>query len=136
MLRQCRRAAAARRFLCREQIGPQQTGVRLRTRSHKDPEGLENLVRGERIDGRRIKVRQLLRHTSGLPDYVGIANDIREVPHTYFEPRELLDNALARNRLHRRAQGATTGGPASRTCTPCSTRPAAPSDRQPGRDAT
>lgn len=51
---------------------------------------LPGVVRGEGIDGRRITVRQLLQHTSGLPDYVKYLGD--EVRH--YEPRELLDIAL------------------------------------------
>lgn len=48
------------------------------------------LVRGDGIDGRHITVRQLLQHTSGLPNYSKyLSDDIR-----YYEPRELLDLAL------------------------------------------
>ncbi len=51
---------------------------------------LPGLVRGEEIDGRRITVRQLLQHTSGLPNYTAyLGDDVR-----YFEPRDLLDIAL------------------------------------------
>ncbi|MFI6848662.1 serine hydrolase domain-containing protein [Kitasatospora sp. NPDC050467] len=51
---------------------------------------LPGLVRGEGIDGSRITVRQLLQHTSGLPNYSDYLGD--EV--RYFEPRELLGTAL------------------------------------------
>ncbi len=51
---------------------------------------LPGLVRGERIDGRRITVRQLLQQTSGLPNYSDhLGDDVR-----YYAPRELLAVAL------------------------------------------
>jgi D-alanyl-D-alanine carboxypeptidase len=51
---------------------------------------LPGLVHGDGIDGGRITVRQLLQHTSGLPNYVNyLSDDIRR-----YEPRELLDLAL------------------------------------------
>jgi D-alanyl-D-alanine carboxypeptidase len=55
---------------------------------------LPGLLRGEGIDGRHITVRQLLQHTSGLPEYLdkGAILDDRQ---RYYEPRELLDSALA-----------------------------------------
>ncbi|MCO5995912.1 serine hydrolase domain-containing protein [Actinoallomurus rhizosphaericola] len=57
---------------------------------------LPNLIRGDGIDGRHITVRQLLQHTSGLPNYTSIlANGLLPYLHRYFEPRELLDLALA-----------------------------------------
>ncbi|MEV0090240.1 serine hydrolase domain-containing protein [Streptomyces sp. NPDC050738] len=52
---------------------------------------LRGLVRGDGIDGRDITVRQLLQHTSGLPNYVAYLDD---EPRPYT-PRELLDRALA-----------------------------------------
>lgn len=54
---------------------------------------LPGLVRGEGIDGRRITVRQLLQHTSGLPDYVDCIEDAT-MRHRYFDPRDLLDIAF------------------------------------------
>ncbi|MFD3538180.1 serine hydrolase domain-containing protein [Streptomyces sp. NPDC058662] len=54
---------------------------------------LRGLLRGEGIDAGRITVRQLLQHTSGLPEYgTYIPDDV--LAHRYFEPRELLDIAL------------------------------------------
>ncbi|MEV7060250.1 serine hydrolase domain-containing protein [Streptomyces microflavus] len=51
---------------------------------------LPGLVRGKGIDGRRITVRQLLQHTSGLPEYTShLGDDAR-----YYAPRELLATAL------------------------------------------
>ncbi|MBF8184564.1 beta-lactamase family protein [Nonomuraea sp. K274] len=57
---------------------------------------LPGLLRGEGIDGRRITVRQLLQHTSGLPEYTDVllAKGVLPIQHTYFQPRELLDLAL------------------------------------------
>jgi len=54
---------------------------------------LPGLVRGEGIDGRHITVRQLLQHTSGVPEYFTV--DYKDIQHRYVEPRELLDRALA-----------------------------------------
>jgi D-alanyl-D-alanine carboxypeptidase len=56
---------------------------------------LPGLLRGEGIDGRHITVRQLLQHTSGLPNYTNVlAKGALPYRHTYFEPRRLLDLAL------------------------------------------
>ncbi|MFD3328453.1 serine hydrolase domain-containing protein [Streptomyces sp. NPDC058701] len=62
---------------------------------------LPNLVRGEGIDGRAIKVRHLLQHTSGLPNYTEFMMDelVGEGRHTYYQPRTLLDVALAHKAL-------------------------------------
>ncbi|MEV7925334.1 serine hydrolase domain-containing protein [Kitasatospora sp. NPDC088779] len=59
---------------------------------------LPGLVRGtgadgSRIDGRKITVRQILQHTSGLPDYTHFLPD--QSLSQYHEPRDLLDLALA-----------------------------------------
>ncbi|MEW1658689.1 serine hydrolase domain-containing protein [Streptomyces sp. NPDC093707] len=54
---------------------------------------LPGLVRGDEIDGRHITIRQLLQHTSGLPDYSAYIKDA-VLKHRYFAPRELLDIAL------------------------------------------
>lgn len=63
---------------------------------------LPGLVRGHGNDGRRITVRQLLRQQSGLPDYdslvIEAGGSLRKVAHTYFEPHELVDAALAERR--------------------------------------
>lgn len=58
---------------------------------------LPGLLRGEGIDGRDITVRQLLQHTSGLPNYSDhMLEDIfGKGRHTYYQPRDLLDIALA-----------------------------------------
>ncbi|WP_437928830.1 serine hydrolase domain-containing protein [Sorangium sp. So ce291] len=58
---------------------------------------LPGLVRGEGIDGHDITVRQLLQHNSGLPDFVNelFVGGLASVRHTYFDPRTLLDLALA-----------------------------------------
>lgn len=60
---------------------------------------LPGVVRGPGGDGRRITVRQLLQQTSGLPDYdslvIEAGGSMSAVAHTYFEPHDLLDAALA-----------------------------------------
>lgn len=57
---------------------------------------LPGLLRGDGIDGRRITVRQLLQHTSGLPEYTDtlLAGGILPILHQHYEPRRLLDLAL------------------------------------------
>ncbi|MET9541963.1 serine hydrolase domain-containing protein [Streptomyces sp. NPDC006553] len=54
---------------------------------------LPGLVRGKGLDGEKITVRQLLQHTSGIPDYGADVSD-EEMLHRYFEPRDLVDLAL------------------------------------------
>ncbi|MFJ6776261.1 serine hydrolase domain-containing protein, partial [Kitasatospora sp. NPDC091257] len=58
---------------------------------------LPGLLRGDGIDGHDITVRQLLQHTSGLPEYMDAPalSDFTTVQYRYFEPRDLLDGALA-----------------------------------------
>ncbi|RKT86495.1 D-alanyl-D-alanine carboxypeptidase [Saccharopolyspora antimicrobica] len=61
---------------------------------------LPNLLRGDGIDGRKITVRQILQHTSGLDDNdAELATNYADVQHTFFEPRQLLDIALAKKAL-------------------------------------
>ncbi|MFE4020640.1 serine hydrolase domain-containing protein [Streptomyces sp. NPDC059101] len=62
---------------------------------------LPGLVRGEGIDGRKITVRQLLQHTSGLPNYTDFLSDdpFGEDRHRYYQPRDLLDVAFAHKAL-------------------------------------
>jgi D-alanyl-D-alanine carboxypeptidase len=58
---------------------------------------LPALVAGEGIDGATITVRQLLQHTSGLPEYATeIAADAFGAQNLYISPRDLLDVALAK----------------------------------------
>ena len=55
---------------------------------------LPGLVRGDGIDGRKITVRQLLQHTSGLPNYSAAMPKFSQWRHTYVEAHDLLDMAL------------------------------------------
>ncbi|GAA2808216.1 serine hydrolase domain-containing protein [Crossiella cryophila] len=58
---------------------------------------LPGLVRGQGIDGNKITVRQILQHTSGLPNYtrfLGIEG-FEAIRDRYVSPRETLDAALA-----------------------------------------
>lgn len=59
---------------------------------------LPGLVRGTGIDGHDITVRQLLNHTSGLPDHVGLLGDFVETRAWHRSPRDLLDLALSQPR--------------------------------------
>ncbi|GLY81507.1 serine hydrolase domain-containing protein [Actinoallomurus iriomotensis] len=58
---------------------------------------LPGVVRGNGNDGRRITVRQLLQHTSGLPDYLTYLKpqDILTDRYAHHDPAELLGIALA-----------------------------------------
>nr|WP_281372038.1 serine hydrolase domain-containing protein [Modestobacter versicolor] len=61
---------------------------------------LPGLVRGPGGDGTAITVRQLLQHTSGLPDYDHVlVTDYLAVQHRYIEPHQLLDVGLAQPAL-------------------------------------
>ncbi|MEU4407465.1 serine hydrolase domain-containing protein [Streptosporangium sp. NPDC023963] len=56
---------------------------------------LPGLVRGKAGDGRKITVRQLLQHTSGLPNYTRYMHqDFFKIQHRYVEPRDMIDVAL------------------------------------------
>ena len=60
---------------------------------------LPGLIKGEGIDGSRITVRQLLQHTSGLPEYTDTtpgSGDIFQIKDHYIPPRDLLDTALGK----------------------------------------
>jgi D-alanyl-D-alanine carboxypeptidase len=58
---------------------------------------LPGLLRGDGIDGRTITVRQILQHTSGLPNYTEYIDlqNFEAIRHRYIAPRDLLDLALA-----------------------------------------
>ncbi|MEV0380489.1 serine hydrolase domain-containing protein [Nonomuraea sp. NPDC050643] len=55
---------------------------------------LPKVVRGKGIDGRKITVRQLLQHTSGLPNYTRWLSNVFETRDVYRSPRQLLDMAF------------------------------------------
>ncbi|GAA3365771.1 hypothetical protein GCM10017744_069830 [Streptomyces antimycoticus] len=58
---------------------------------------LPGVVRGHGNDGRRITVRQLLQHTSGVPDYLAhlTPQEILEDPLAHHDIRDLVNIALA-----------------------------------------
>ncbi|WP_436843125.1 serine hydrolase domain-containing protein [Streptomyces collinus] len=57
---------------------------------------LPGLIHGHGHDGRRITVRQILRHTSGLPDYLDAPEweHVDRLRYRHFEPRELVAAAM------------------------------------------
>ena len=58
---------------------------------------LPGLIHGEGIDASKITVRQLLQHTSGLPEYTDTVpgeTDIFQVRDNYYSSRDLIDIAL------------------------------------------
>ncbi len=61
---------------------------------------VEHWLPGLLPGGERITVRQLLRHTSGLPDYLsdGIVGRARRAPEHTWTPQELLAEALGKPR--------------------------------------
>ena len=71
---------------------------------------LPGVVRKNGYDGRRITVRQLLQHTSGLPDYLDAPEweHPERVRYRHFTPRELVARALDLPRPPGRWHYATT----------------------------
>ena len=60
---------------------------------------LPGLLKGEGIDATKITVRQLLQHTSGLPEYTDTVpgeTDIFQIRDNYYSTRDLLDIALTK----------------------------------------
>ncbi|MGI5269420.1 serine hydrolase domain-containing protein [Nonomuraea sp. CA-218870] len=60
---------------------------------------LPKVIRGNGNDGRKITVRMLLNHTSGLPNYTQDMPSILEVRDKYREPYDLLRQGLGHKRL-------------------------------------
>ena len=57
---------------------------------------LPGLIKGQGVDGKKITVRQLLQHTSGLPEFWSGLPDFFAMRNDYVSPRDVLDMALTR----------------------------------------
>ena len=57
---------------------------------------LPGIVKGQGVDGKKITVRQLLQHTSGLPEFSSELPDFFAIRNDYVSPRDILDMALTR----------------------------------------
>ena len=57
---------------------------------------LPGIVKGQGVDGKKITVRQLLQHTSGLPDFGDGQLDSFAIRNDYVSPRDVLDGVLSR----------------------------------------
>ncbi|WP_186777675.1 serine hydrolase domain-containing protein [Streptomyces salinarius] len=68
---------------------------------------LPDLFRGHDNDDRKITVRQLLQHTSGLPDYLDVLNpaEILKDPLAHHDARDLVNLALAKPRTFEPGEG-------------------------------
>ena len=57
---------------------------------------LPGIVKGQGVDGKKITVRQLLQHTSGLPEFGDGQLDYFAIRNDYVSPRDVLDGVLSR----------------------------------------
>ena len=57
---------------------------------------LPGLIKGQGVDGKKITVRQLLQHTSGLPETALGFPDVFASRNNYYQPRDILDEALTK----------------------------------------